>query len=90
MLIIPIDKSTNTFIFAFIKQLFSQWSLKRQLIIYKEYLVLGKLRTIQATGVHFQNRGIGESSHQSGFIQKTGAIFQGFFKNHIRFSRTTY
>ena len=68
------------------KQLFSQWSLKHQLIIYKEYLVLGKLRTIQATEVDFQNRGTGESSHQSGFIQKIAAIFQGFFKNHIRFS----
>lgn len=47
--------------------------------------MLGKLRTIQATVVGFQNRGIGESSHQPGFIQKIGAIIQRFFnfKDHL-------
>ena len=62
------------------KQLFSQWSL--QLIVYKEYLVLGKLRTIQATEVDFQNRGTGESGHQLGFIQKIAAIFKIFQEPH--------
>ena len=30
------------------------------------------------------------ASAKSGFIQKIATIFQGVFKDHIRFSRTTY
>ena len=47
--------------------------------------MLGKLRTIQATEVDFQNRGTGESGHQSGSYKKLQP-FSRFFKNHIRFS----
>ena len=47
--------------------------------------MLGKLRTIQATEVDFQNRGTGESSHQSGFIQKIAAIFKDFSRTTLDF-----
>ena len=47
--------------------------------------MLGKVRTIQATEVDFQNRGTGESNHQSGFIQKIAAIFKDFSRNTLDF-----
>lgn len=56
MLIIPIDKS-KIYIRFHKTLLFSQCRLKHQLIISKEYLVLRKLRTIQATEVDFKTAG---------------------------------
>ena len=85
MLIIPIDKSTIYIRLheTIVLTMKPKASTNRLQGIYN--LVLGKLRTIQATEVDFQNRGTGESGHQSGFIQKIAAIFKDFSRTTLDF-----
>ena len=51
---------------------------------------LSKIKTWVYFTLHLTNQWVWSKYPDPGFIQKIATIFQGLFKDHIRFSRTTY